>query len=383
MPADSPLSNSCVPFSPRITAFRPSVCTFLLGSVSLLVPAYFLFKRMRTQRVRSEAEAGNRGSQNGLKDKQPHAALGIVRKPGHTETNCETKSGANAQTCSGSGTSATHRFSAGNATSGTQHVEVASVSVQTHAAASEKDDVARDPAGMTSRNTSARKNQRGASTDLKKSHTLPQPASLNQRSAESNEKSHQLTRAQFKARLKNLPISADQYLARDGILRNCDQRAFHAAGAILWKVTPDNRIITLMIREERNGRARLNFIGGKREPDEHRAEDTAARECSEETGERLSPSTVRSMKNGMAPVMWFPYSKYCLFMMRVENADHIEEGAVYFGTKTLHWVDAKYLLDRKWSKMNLHPFADLMCNGVLRNALRHLVAERGVSREQR
>ena len=79
---------------------------------------------------------------------------------------------------------------------------------------------------------------------------------------------------------KGKPVTREPYVDETGELRPLDAANFAAAGCLLWHPKRG----ALMAVEDRKGRRRFNFIGGKRDTLEETPRVVAARECSEETG---------------------------------------------------------------------------------------------------
>lgn len=172
----------------------------------------------------------------------------------------------------------------------------------------------------------------------------------------------------------------------------------------------------LLILEKRGNHLRLNFIGGKRDYLKETPPETAIREVEEETRGGLNAASFDRMRAGggggggeggvrvrsLGPVLWQSESKYALYMhelteptdcelvLAVSGGQSLRGGGGLFdvrpavdmvGTKVrgLRWVALRHLLDERWRRRSMHPFASEMAH-ALREHIEELCRGQGDGR---
>jgi 8-oxo-dGTP pyrophosphatase MutT (NUDIX family) len=148
-------------------------------------------------------------------------------------------------------------------------------------------------------------------------------------------------------------------------LRRNDADGYAAAGVLPWRRASNGGIELLLAREYRKpshdrGGDKLNFLGGKREKQETKALVCAVDKVYQETGGKLSPTTVADMRNGCPLVCWSSDSKYVLFVHELvgKNDCEIDVQCVgVAGTKHLEWVTREEALSTSWTSQEMHLYA--------------------------
>jgi hypothetical protein len=148
-------------------------------------------------------------------------------------------------------------------------------------------------------------------------------------------------------------------------LRPQDREGYAAAGVLLWRRTSDGQLEMLLAREYRSkgrdtGGDNLNFLGGKRLKREVDALTCAVDKATQEMGGQLSPVTTTHMREGCPLVCWSSDSKYVLFLFELVGENDCEVDVRCAGmpnTKRLEWATRQELLERSWTRQQMHPFA--------------------------
>ena len=148
-------------------------------------------------------------------------------------------------------------------------------------------------------------------------------------------------------------------------LRPQDSEGYAAAGVLPWTRTSDGQLEMLLAREYRpvsrdTGGDKLNFLGGKRLKREVNALTCAVDKATNEMGEQLSPVTTTLMREGCPLVCWSSDSKYALFLFELVGENDCEVDVRCAGmpnTKRLEWATRQELLERAWTRQQMHPFS--------------------------
>ena len=100
-------------------------------------------------------------------------------------------------------------------------------------------------------------------------------------------------------------------------------QAYHSAGAIIYSVTPNKKVLILLGKEQRRtGAYWLNFTGGKEHKDNNDPKETALRETSEETAGIINPGAI--INKDSAPYISSSDGNHITYFFKVNYVDPLE-----------------------------------------------------------